>query len=59
MCIYYRSGLELILRSVNVEHGGEFDEQPPPGPSSNAHELSNILLDATNRDVLDLMKKKC
>ena len=53
----YRSGLKLILRSVNVKHRSEFNEQPPPGPASNAHKLSNILLDATNRNVLNLRKK--
>ena len=48
------SGPELILRPVNVEHRGDRDEQPPPGPLPDPHELPDILLDATDRDILNL-----
>ena len=53
----YRSGPELILRAVNIEHGCDFDEKSPPRPSSDTHEFSDILLDTPNGDILGLKKK--
>jgi len=50
----YRPGPELILGPVDVEHGGDLDEQAPPGPLPDTHELAHILLDAADGDVLDL-----
>ena len=43
---------------MNVEHWSELDEQPPPGPTPDAHELSNILLDAADGNVLNLQKRE-
>ena len=54
----YRSRLKLVLCPVNVEHWSELDEQPPPGPTPNAHELSDILLDAADGNVLNLQKRQ-
>ena len=48
----------MILRSIDVEHRGDLDEEPPPGPLPDAHELPHILLDAADGDVLDLEGKK-
>ena len=41
-----------------IKHWCDFDKEPPPGPSTNSHELSNILLYATNGDVLGLENEK-
>ena len=43
---------------MNVEHGGDFDEEPPPRPAADAHKLSDIFLNATNGDVLGLKCRK-
>ena len=56
MCglLAHRARLELVLRSVNVEHGREADDEPPPGPFADAHEFAHVLLDASHGDVLRL-----
>ena len=50
----YRSRFELILRSVDVEHRADLDDESPPLPIANAHELADVLLDAAHGDVLGL-----
>jgi hypothetical protein len=39
---------------MDVEHRCELDEQAPPRPFPDSHELPDILLDAPDRDVLHL-----
>ena len=50
----YRSRFELVLCPVHVEHGADLDEEPPPLPVADAHELADVLLDAAHGDVLGL-----
>ncbi len=43
---------------MDVEHGGDPDEEPPPLPVAHADELAHVLLDAPHRNVLGLEKQK-
>ena len=52
----YGSGFKLIFGSVHVEKRGDSNQQSPPMPITNTHELSDILLNTTNGDVLGLKK---
>jgi hypothetical protein len=56
VCCTDRSGLELVLGPVDVEHGRELDEQAPPRPLPDRHELPHILLQAPDGDILHLRK---
>ena len=44
----------MIFRSVDVEKRVELDEESPPRPLADTHEFADILLDATDRNVLGL-----
>lgn len=44
----------MVLRPLHVDERRDPDEEPPPLPIPDAHELADILLDAADGDVLGL-----
>ena len=50
----YRFGFKHIFSPVNIEHGCDFDEKPPPRPTTHPHELPDIFLDAAYSNMLCL-----
>lgn len=55
---FYRCCLELILGAVDIQHGCEPDEQPPPWPVADTHKLAHVLLDAADGDILGLQRQQ-
>ena len=49
--------IKCAQRHLALNFRTDLDEETPPGPAAHAHELTHILLDALDRDILGLNKQ--